>query len=55
MGERHQGQPDPVTAENKRVADEIEAEVHMPVSIEEEMLLEAADLEEIEFGESGKD
>ena len=41
---------DPVTADNKQAADEIERVVSRPSSIEEEMLLEAAELEEVEFG-----
>lgn len=36
--------------DNKRIADEIEKAVAAPSSIEEEMLLEAAELEEAEFG-----
>ena len=43
---------DPVTEDNKHLADEIEEAVSVPSSIEEEMLLEAADLEEIEYGTS---
>jgi hypothetical protein len=48
----HQSNPgafDPVSADNKHVADDIEAEIGFPVSIEEEMMLEAAELEESEF------
>lgn len=38
-----------VRAANKHAADEIEAAVPIVSSIEEEMMLEAADLEEVEF------
>jgi hypothetical protein len=41
---------EPVSDENKRAADEIEASVFQASSIEEEMMLEAAELEEAEFG-----
>ncbi|NIV58376.1 MAG: hypothetical protein GWN25_35105 [Actinobacteria bacterium] len=43
---------DPVSEDNKRAADAIEEAVAVPSSIEEEMLLEAAELEEAEFGGS---
>ncbi len=42
---------DPVSEDEKHVADEIEAAVAIPSSIEEEMMLEAAELEEAEFGD----
>lgn len=41
----------PVSPDNKRIADGIEAEIRIPVSIEEEMMLEAAELEEVEYGD----
>ena len=41
---------DPVSEENKQVADDIESSIARPSSIEEEMLLEAAELEEVEYG-----
>lgn len=47
----HPDPSDPVSADNKRIADAVEAAVHIPVSIEEEMLLEAAELEEAEYGD----
>lgn len=43
---------EPVSEDNKHAADEIEAAISIPSSIEEEMLLEAADLEEVEYGGS---
>ncbi len=51
MSEHHPESTDPVSPENKRIADGIEAEVGIPVSIEAEMLLEAAELEEAEYGD----
>lgn len=51
MSQNHPGSPNPVSPDNKRIADDIEAEVRIPVSIEAEMLLEAAELEEAEYGD----
>ncbi|MBT8202086.1 MAG: hypothetical protein HKN74_05495 [Acidimicrobiia bacterium] len=36
----------------KHVADDIEAAIHQPSSIEEEAMLEAAEIEEVESGEA---
>lgn len=41
---------DPVSEDNKHAADDIEKAITVPSSIEEEMMLEAAELEEIEYG-----
>lgn len=51
MSQNHPEAADPVSPDNKRVADSIEAAVGIPVSIEAEMLLEAAELEEVESGD----
>lgn len=48
MREDHPSQFRPASDDNKRVADDIEASVVAPSGIEEEMLLEEADLEEVE-------
>jgi hypothetical protein len=51
----HHPEPfEPASTDNKRIADAIEAEVHVPVSIEEEMMLEAAELEEAEYGDQAQ-
>lgn len=49
MRKDHPSQYHPASDDNKRVADEVEGIVVVPSSIEEEMLLEAADLEEVEM------
>ena len=50
MGKELSRASDPVSDENKQVADDIESSIGRPSSIEEEMLLEAAELEEVEYG-----
>lgn len=42
---------DPLEVEEKHVADEIEKAITHPTSIEEEALLEAAEIEEVKFGD----
>lgn len=49
MRKDHPSQFHPASDDNKRVADEVEGVVVAASSIEEEMLLEAADLEELEM------
>lgn len=51
----HPGNLDPVSEDNKHVADDIEAAIVVPSSIEEEMMLEAAELEEVEFGKRSQE
>ena len=43
------GNIDPHEADEKHVADEIEKAIKKPTSIEEEALLEAAEIEELQF------
>ena len=43
------GDREAVEADEKRVADEIEETISHPVSIEEEAMLEAAEIEELKF------
>ena len=49
MPDRDGDRYEPVSEENKHAADEIEAAVTIPASIEEKMMLEAAELEEVEY------
>jgi hypothetical protein len=45
---------EPVSDDNKHAADDIEKAVVVPSSIEEEMMLEAAELEEAEYGSAAE-
>ncbi len=49
MGKRPDSEKDALEREEKRVADEIEETIRRPSSIEEEAMLEAAEIEELEF------
>lgn len=42
--------PSELDKAEKHVADDIEAAIHQPTSIEEEAMLEAAEIEEVEYG-----
>ena len=43
---------DPLELDEKHVADEIEKAIPQPTSIEEEAMLEAAEIEELKFDEA---